>query len=83
MLGDVEVHAVGVLELALEVAGALVAEVEENLPPAASIRFCVSTRSSTWMPKWCAPTKVEPSFRSEAAVPPLPVKLSSAMLMTP
>ena len=35
---------------------------KKNLPPAASIFFCVSTRSSTWMPKWCAPMKVWPSF---------------------
>src|SRR5581483_11874569 len=28
---------------------------KKNLPPSASILFCVSARSSTWKPKWCAP----------------------------
>src|SRR5262249_27774202 len=56
---------------------------KKNLPPLASIRFCVSARSSTWKPKGWAPTCPPGSFRSEALVPAAPVKLSKARLITP
>jgi len=47
VLGNIEDHAVRILELALEVAVPLVARSKKNLPPAASIFCCVSAMSST------------------------------------
>src|SRR5712664_446003 len=53
---------------------------KKNVPPAASMRARMASRSSTWKPKWCAPTKFFASLRPE---PDSPLYLSSARLITP
>src|SRR5205085_8338933 len=58
----------------------LLPSVKKNLPPAASTRCFASSRSSTWKPKWCAPTKLSAFFRPE---PASPLYLRSARLITP
>ena len=83
VLRDVEDHAVRVLELALEVAGAFVAEVEEELAAGRLDPLLRLDQVVDLDAEMVGADEGRALLQVGRRVPPLPEKFSSAMLMTP